>query len=97
MLSNKAVKEAGLLKEVRVGWRAVGIVHPVPQIPVGKEVPAQEGCKGGKRPPQPGTQGHDLQHQDGDQCCPNLRIKGVLRGSDERLDPQVLLEGLEDE
>jgi hypothetical protein len=35
-----------------------------------------------------------LQKQDRNQCCPNLNLERVGRGSHKRLDPQVLFQDL---
>jgi len=36
-----------------------------------------------------------LEQEHGDECCPNLNLKGVFSGSDEGFDLQVLLDRLE--
>ncbi len=40
---------------------------------------------------------HPFQEQKGDESCPNLNLESVLGGSDEGFNPQVLLDGLEED
>jgi len=71
-------------------------VEPFPEIPVGKEVEAQHRYQVRHRPREGRTEFEDLQEQYGDQRRPDLDVKGVDACPDKGLDPQVLLDCLEE-
>ena len=75
--------------------RVKGIVQPLHQVPVSEKVQAQHRRQVRKRPASLGEVVQPLDQQQGDQSCPNLDVKGVLVGSDESLDLQVLLDAFE--
>jgi len=72
-------------------------MDPSPQVPVDKEVQAQEGHQIRKAPSQTAAHLEILQDQDSDECCPNLDVHRIGAGSHEGFDFQVLLEGFEEE
>ena len=39
----------------------------------------------------------ELDEQHGNQCCPNLNVKGIFSGSHEDFDLEVLFQGLEEQ
>lgn len=73
------------------------VVEPRPQVAVCQQVEAQHGRQVGETPPPRRLHLHELQEQDRDQCCPNLRLDRVLAGAHEGLDLEVLLDCLEKE
>ena len=79
-------------------WRCPeGIVEPLHQAPVRKEIQADHGRKIGQGPCGPGQVVEPPQEKQGDEGCPNLGSQGVLAGPDEGLDLQILLERLEEQ
>lgn len=80
------------------GWllrRIKGFINPGPQIPVSKEIPAQQCDQVGEGPTGLGAHLQILQQQHGDQCCPNLDMHGIGTGAHEGFNPRVLFESFE--
>ena len=59
------------------GGRLEGIVEPGEQIPVNKELLAQQRAQIGQRPTKAGAELQIFQQQQGNQCCPDLRLQRV--------------------
>jgi hypothetical protein len=76
------------------GWLK-GIIEQGEQIPVNKELLAQQRAQIGQGPAEAGAELQIFQHQHSDQCCPNLRLQRIGRGSHESLHPEQLFQGLE--
>ena len=77
-------------------WRGThGIINPLSQFAIGKQVEAQHRRQIGQRPVGFGEVVQPFQQQQGDQGCPNLDAEGVFAGADEGLHGQILLEGFE--
>ena len=57
------------------------VVEPRPQVAVCQQVEAQHGRQVGETPPPRRLHLHELQEQDRDECCPNLRLDRVLAGA----------------
>ena len=77
------------------GWRAHGIIDPLGQFAIGKQVQPQHRSQIGQRPVGFGEMVQPFQQEQGDQGCPNLDAEGVFAGADEGLHGQILLEGFE--
>ena len=98
-----SVSADAVLKEVElgIGWAFgrsfKGLVDPLPEVAIGKEVPAQQSHQVRQRPGQRGAELQILEQEHGDQCCPNLEVYGVGTGAYEGLHFEVLFEGLEEE
>ena len=73
------------------------VVKPVAQIAVGEEVEPKHGGQVGERPPGLRQVVKPLEHEQGEQGCPNLDAQRVVAGADEALDLQVLFERFEEE
>jgi len=95
MLSKVSQGESQLYGVGLPDWDSVGIVEPRPQVAVGQQVEAQHGSQVGEAPLPRRLHLHELQEQDRDECCPNLRLDRVLAGAHESLDLEVLLDRLE--
>jgi len=74
-----------------------GVIEPVPEVAVGKQVQAEQSHQAAERQVVFGTELEVLEQQDGNQCCPNLGLQGVRAGADESLDLEMLLEHLEEQ
>ena len=74
-----------------------GIIEPVPEVTIGKQVQAEQSHQAAERQVALGTELEILEQQHGHQCCPNLRLQGIGAGADEGLDLEMLLEHLEKE
>jgi len=96
MLS-KTSSEQDLLDLARYErWGLEGVIEPVPQIAISKEIPVQQSYEVGKRPGVLGSELEILYQEHGDQCCPNLDEKGILGSAHEGLDLEVLFQSLEE-
>ncbi len=74
-----------------------GLFQPGPEVSVCEEVHPKQCHQVGERPVELGAQLEPAQEQHGNQCCPDLNLDGIGAGADERLDLQILLEGLEEQ
>lgn len=72
------------------------VIEPLVQVSVGKEVETDHGQQVGQRPSRARAELKEAEHEDGDQSGPDLDVQRVLGCAYERLDPQVLLDGLEE-
>ena len=95
MLSKVSQCESQLYGVGLPDWDPEGVVEPLPQVAVGQQVKAQHGRQVGEAPLPRRLHLHELQEQDRDQCCPNLRLDRVLAGAHEGLDLEVPLDRLE--
>lgn len=78
-------------------WCFEGIVEEAKQVAVDEQLAAQQGNEAAGVPLEPGTQFEEADQQQRDQCCPKLDLRCIGRRAHERLDPQVLLDALEEE
>ena len=92
MLSKSGEAKCGLDERGRIGRTIVGSVEPCPQIPMHKEVEAQQCDEVRETPADAAAQLQELQQQDGNECCPNLNAHRVGTGANEGLDLEVLFE-----
>src|SRR6266511_55927 len=77
-------------------WRE-RVIEPGPEVPIREQVEAQQGDQIRERPAELGLELEIAEDEHRDQGRPDLDAESVGGGSDEGLDPQVLLEGLEEQ
>ncbi len=82
---------------LRIGWCCERLINPSHQIAVGEEIHTQERDEIGQAPMEAGGQLQIAQQQHRDQRRPYLGSDRVRGGTDEGLDLQVLLDGLEEQ
>src|SRR6266545_4188032 len=73
------------------------VIEPGPEVPIREQVEAQQGDQVRERPAELGLELEIAEDEHRDQGRPDLDAESVGGGSDEGLDPQVLLEGLEEQ
>lgn len=78
-------------------WAVKGCIEPRPQVPIGQQVEAEQRGQVRKTPGPRGLERQKFQQQHRDQRDPDLHLHGILTGAHERLDFEVLLQGLEEE
>ena len=93
-LSKSCESQGKLLCGRDKGRRTHGIVQPVAQFTVSKEVQPQHGSQIGQGPIGLGEVVQPFQQKQGDQGCPNLDAERVLAGADEGLDVRFCLSAL---
>jgi hypothetical protein len=81
----------------KFGWSLKGVIEPVPEVTVGKQIQAEQGHQSAERHVVLRTELEIFEQQHGNQCCPNLSLQSIGAGADEGLDLQVLLEHFEEE
>jgi len=81
----------------QLGWSLEGVIEPIPEVAVGKQVQAEQSHQAAERQVILGTELKILEQQHGNQCCPNLCLQGVGAGADEGLDLEMLFEHFEEE
>ena len=74
-----------------------GVIEPVPEVAVGKQIQTEQSHQAAERQVAFGTELEVLEQQHGNQCCPNLGLQGIGAGADEGLYLQMLLEHFEEE
>src|SRR5580658_6390512 len=80
-LSDLPIQQELTIMPVSQGRRWLkGIIEPGEQIPVNKELLAQQRAQIGEAPTEAGAELQIFQQQHGDQCYPNLRPQGVGGG-----------------
>jgi hypothetical protein len=94
-LSNSCQCQGKLFGSGDQGWSTHGIVNPLGQFAVGKQVQPQHRGQIGQRPVGLGEVVQPFQQEQGDQGCPNLNAEGVFAGADKALYGQILLQRLE--
>ena len=97
MLSKLSKVEDRLDGNSWVARRFVRFIDPLPQIPMDKEIQAQQRNEVREAPLDAAAHLQILENEDGDQCCPNLDAHRVGAGADKGFDLELLLEQFEKE
>jgi hypothetical protein len=91
------LKRKPQLRTGKLGRSLEGIIEPVPEVAVGKQIQAEQSHQTAERQVVLGTELEVLEQQHGNQCCPNLCFQGIRAGADEGLDLEMLFEHFEEE
>ena len=81
----------------QLGGSFEGVVKPIPEVAVGKQVQTEQRHQSTEGQVAFGAEPEVFEQQHGDQCCPNLSLQGIGAGADEGLDLEMLFEYLEEE